>query len=629
MKRAAIVKPELAPGAKIECRSCGQPRALEQFRLFKPQPATYMDFCVECEKREGTITLYRRYHAYATKEVLEAVYAAERVPRERRTEALVRLLIEPAPVRSAETKEEAIQVELERRELCRRRLIYYTTTFQPGYMPGWVHQDICRRLERFVERVERNEAPRLMLALPPRAGKSNLASDIFPSWVMGKHPEWGIIGASHSITLPLDFSRNIRDRIRDTEHAAIFPDTRLRADSQGVEAWKTTKGGGYIAAGVGTGINGKGMHIGIADDLIKDAEAASSELIRKSALAWFQSVFYTRLAPGGGILLIGTRWHDADVQGSLLDKEEMLRREGVPDYELDNWEVVSYPALAEQDEFLLSNGEIWRGKPPEDEPFPRLLRAKGEALHPERYDAKALQRIKHAMPKTLWSALYQQNPTPDDGEFFKRQDIRYRHLTKDYWLLARRFIVADYAIKKKQRNDFTALGVLALDGNDDLYVLDIVHKRMSTYEIAMAIVGLVEKYTPEFYAGEQGQIHSAVWPVVEKELEKKRLYLSVNESLVPITEKEVRARPLQARTQLHKLFFSYEGELPDVYSDAERELLRFPNGTHDDIVDMLAWGARLALNISLPSNTAPKKSQSWRDKLPALMAAHGGSFMAG
>lgn len=629
MKRAAIVKPELASDDKIECRSCGQPRTLEQFRLFKPQPATYMDFCVECERREGTITLYRRYHAYATKEVAEAVYKAERVPRERRTQAMVRLLIEPAPVRAIETKEDAIQVELERRELCRRRLIYYTTTFQADYKPGWVHQDICRRLERFVERVERAESPRLMLALPPRTGKSQLASDDFPSWVLGRHPEWGIIGASHSITLPLDFSRNIRDRIRDAEHEAIFPDLRLRPDSQGVEAWKTTKGGGYIAAGVGTGINGKGMHIGIADDLIKDAEAASSEPIRKAALAWFLSVFYTRLAPGGGILLIGTRWHDNDVQGALLEKEEMLRREGVPEYELDNWEVVSYPAIAEQDEFLLSDGEIWRGAPPEDEPFPRLLRSKGEALHPERYSIESLLRIKHAQPASIWSALYQQNPTPDDGEFFKKQDFRYRYLSRDYWLLARRFIVADYAIKKNQRNDYTAIGVLALDGNDDLYVLDMVNKRMGTYEIAQTIVGFVEKYKPEFYAGEQGQIHSAVWPVVEKELLKKRLHLSVNDSLVPITDKEVRARPLQARTQLHKLIFSYEGDRPDVYSDAERQMLRFPNGTHDDIVDMLAWGARLALNTSLPSSTAPRKRESWQDKVRALAAGDSGSFMAG
>lgn len=615
------------PNPLIECRSCGQRRSLEQYRLFKTQPTQYMDFCIECEKRDGTIALYRRYYAYATKEIVQAVYGAERVPPEKRTQEMVRLLVQPNTVRVIENKEDAIQQELERRELCRRSLIYFTTTFFPDYKPGWVHQDIARRLERFVGQVERQESPRLMIAMPPRHGKSAEASDSFPSWVLGKHPEWGIIGASHSITLPTDFSRNIRDRLRDSEYMAIFPDTRLRTDSQGVEAWKTGKGGGYIAAGVGTGINGKGMHIGIADDLIKDAEAAGSEVIRKAALAWYLSVFYTRLAPGGGILLIGTRWHDADVQGSLLEKEAMLRKTGVPDYELDNWEVVSYPAIAEHDEFLLSTGEIWRDTPPANEPFPRLLRAKGDALHPERYPLEALIKIKNTQPKSTWSALYQQNPTPDDGEFFKKSDFRYRYLPKDYWLLARRFLVTDYAIKKNQRNDYTAIGALALDGNDDLYVLELVHARMDTYEIATAIVRLVEKYKPDVYAGEQGQIHAAVWPVVEKMLKEKRLYVSVDNSLTPIMDKEARARPLQARMQMHKFFFSHEGARPEEYNDAEREMLRFPNGTHDDIVDMLAWGARLALNTSLPSKPHAKKPESWRDRLNQHLAQKS-SFMA-
>jgi predicted phage terminase large subunit-like protein len=407
----------------------------------------------------------------------------------------------------------------------------------------------------------------------------------------------------------------------------------LRADSQGVEAWKTTKGGGYIAAGVGVGINGRGMHIGIGDDLIKDAEAGSSEVIRAAALAWFQSVFYTRLTPGGGILLIGTRWHDADVQGAVLANEEMLRRAGVPDEELDNWEVVSYPAIAEQDEYLLSDGAIWRGPTPEGEKASRLLRAKGEALHPERFSLSELMRYKHAMPPAIWSALYQQNPTPDDGEFFKRSDFRYRVLPKDYWPFARVFITADYAIKKKQRNDYTVFIVFALTADDDLYVLDVVRGRWGTFDIVKNIVALVENYNPEIYAGEQGQIHEAIWPIVQEALEKKRLtekkrlYVSVDNSLVPIVDKEARARPVQNRTQVHKLFFSYNASVrPEIYDDVEKELLRFPNGTHDDIVDALAWGARLALNISLPSVAAPKKTKSWRDDL--IPAESGGSHMA-
>src|SRR5262249_30513632 len=89
-----------------------------------------------------------------------------------------------------------------------------------------------------------------------------------------------------------------------------------------------------------------------------------------------------------------------------------------------------------------------------------------------------------------------------------------------------------------------------------------------------------------------------------------------DESLVPIQDKEVRARPLQGRSQVHKVFFSCQGSRPDVFTDIRKELLRFPNGTHDDCVDMMAWGARLAMNLTLPTDTtAPKKLPSWKDRL--------------
>lgn len=593
---------------KIKCRACGIERPLSLYRFFDAPRQLYMDFCSDCEQNTGTITLYRRFNAYGTKEIIEAVFAAERTPKAKRTDDQARLLVEPSKVREPRTNEELLQKELARRELARRRLIYFARTFQHDYMPSWVHQDICRKLEAFVEAVERGESPRLMIAMPPRHGKSLLASDIFPSWVLGMHPNWGIIGASYAITLPTDFSRNIRDRLKDPEYQAIFPDTKLRADSQGVEAWKTSKGGGYIAAGVGTGINGKGMHIGIGDDLIKDHEAAQSDVIRAAAYSWYQSVFRTRLAPGGGIVLIGTRWHDADVQGQILTKEEELRKAGVPEWELEDWELINYPAIADNDEFLLSNGKIWSGTPPEDDAEPRLLRKKGEALHPERYPVNELMKLKHTFTPMIWSALYQQNPTPDDGEFFKRSDLRWQYLPRDQYPSCRVFITFDLAISTKTRNDFTVGGAFALDSNKNLYVLEIIRGRWGTHELVKRISDFVEKYNPEVYAGERGAIYEAIWPLVRAELARRNKYISIDETLVPIVDKEVRARPLQGRAQMHTLFFSQDPTSPDMYDEAVRELLRFPNGRHDDIVDMLAWGARLASTLSPPARRTLKST---------------------
>lgn len=616
---------------KITCRACGEDRSVDDYRLYQTKPTTlFMDFCVHCEKQHGTLALYRRYVAYGTREIVDAVYAAGRAVLVNRTPEQVRLLVEPSKAKEVETNQQVLEREMKRRELARRRLIFYVKATMPDYVPGWVHQDICRRLEKFVRDIELGKSPRLIIAMPPRHGKSQLASDLFLSWVLGLHPEWGIIGSSYAQSLPLEFSRNIRDRLEDDEYKAIFPNTRLRQDAKGIEAWKTTKKGGYIAAGVGTGINGKGMHLGVLDDAIKDSEEAQSELIRNNTYAWYKSVFRTRLAPGGGILMIGTRWHYDDVIGREIAKDEELAKAGVPAEERENWDIISYPAVAESDEFLMRDGRILQGiYDDENEDMLRLLRRKGDALHPERWALRELQKLKNGMATGLWTALYQQHPTPDDGDFFKKDDLQHRWLDPAYRPLCRVFMTVDYAIGKKQRNDFTVAAVFALDANDDLYVLEIRRGRWGTLQIAENVLALVERHKPELYAGEQGSIHHAVWPIVVKALDEKRLYVSVDESLVPIQDKEVRARPLQGRTQRHKLFFSYDEQTrPDIYDITEREMLQFPNGRNDDIVDALAWGGRLALNISLPTMKAPPKRSSWKDRLNAHANAGDYSHMA-
>lgn len=194
------------------------------------------------------------------------------------------------------------QREMALRTMCRRRFLPFVQRFRPKYMAGWVHEDICRRLERFMRDVEDGKEPRLLMMMPPRSGKSELGSRHFPPWVLGQHPDWEIIAASHTSSLTLSFSRYIRDLIRDPAYQALFPDMRLDPSSQSVENWNTLSGGGYLAAGVGTGITGRGAHILLLDDLVKDIEAADSVTIKENTWEWYASTAYTRLAPGGGVL---------------------------------------------------------------------------------------------------------------------------------------------------------------------------------------------------------------------------------------------------------------------------------------------------------------------------------------
>lgn len=616
MSDAPVITMPAAEPVPIQCRCCGHDRDLDEYRLFKIDPAMYMDFCVHCEQQSGTITLYRRYNAYGTPEIIKAVFAADRTPEPKRSEEQVRLLVTPKTNRAPKTNEELVKRELQRRDLARRRLIAFTKAFHPDYKPGWVHQDLCRRLERFIRQVEEGASPRLMVFMPPRVGKSTLASEMFPAWALGHHPEWSIIAASYAQSLSVGFSRRIRDHIDSKEYQAIFSNTNLRSDSRGVEEWDLTAGGKYIAAGVGSGVTGKGGHILIYDDPVKDQEAASSDVIREATYNWYVTTFRTRVAPGGGILGIQTRWHHHDLSGRLLDDDALLAKAGVPEAERENWEVVVYPALAEADERLMRNGEIMVGEVEDEDAVLRLLRRKGEALHPERYNTSELVKLRNTMPSSNWNALYQQRPTPDEGDFFQRSDFKYRWLDPAWRPLARVFMTADYAISKKDRRDFTVLSVFALTHSGELYVLDVRRGRWGTYDIASNVVALAEKHKPELYAGEQGAIHHAVWPVVQRELDAKRISLPVDDSLVPIADSETRARPLQGLMQRGKVLFSYdEATRPEIYDIVERELLQFPNGVHDDCVDSLAWGARLSMNLSLP--TEPDFNQrrdSWEDQ---------------
>lgn len=475
------------------------------------------------------------------------------------------------------TEAEILQAELAARTLARRRLIHFVQRFKPDYQAGWVHHDICRRLEQFVKDVEAKKSPRLLLCMPPRAGKSELTSRNFPAWALGHHPEWEIIAASHTQSLALSFSRHLRDKIRDPAYEAVFPDCVLDPQSQSVENWMTTAGGGYMAAGVGTGITGRGAHVLIIDDPVKDMEAADSQLIRDNTWEWYTSTAYTRIAPGGGVLGIMTLWNDDDWGGRTITYSE--NGEG------DKFEIVRYPAINEgYDEYQENETFSIVKKYPAD-PVPdnaTLIRKADSALHPDRYDTEMLLKIKRNLyasgQQRVWSALYQQNPAPEEGAYFTKDLFRY------YSTPPRRrgnFIYQawDFAIAEGQENDYTVGATILQDERDALHVLDV--KRFKSAD-SIYIVDVILDYAAEFDADllgfEDGQIWKTMQAQFDKRCEERRMYPTY-EILKPLTDKKARANPLKGRMQAGKVYFPDKAPwLHDVYS----ELLRFPAGKHDD-----------------------------------------------
>jgi predicted phage terminase large subunit-like protein len=504
------------------------------------------------------------------------------------------------------------QAELASRILSRRRLLPFTQRINPRYLAGWVHEDICRRLENFSEDVAKGLSPRLMLLMPPRHGKSELASRMFPAWHLGKYPDHEIIASSYNVGLAMSFSRKVKEVMSDPSYMNVF-DTRLNPNFQGAEEWGIDAArGGYVAAGVGGGITGKGAHVLTIDDPIKNAEEADSADNREKLKDWYDSTAYTRLAPGGGVLIVQTWWHDDDLAGRL-----QVAMAG--DAEADQFIVVKYPAIAEADEYLDYDTDLIVSSRPDNG---KLLRLKGEALHPDRYDIQKLNRIKKTIQPRFWSALYQQNPVPDDGAYFLKENFRRQQLPAIK--ASNVFIAFDFAISEKKQNDYT-VGIVGLQDQDDiLHMADMVRfKSGDSFFIVEAILNLTSKwYSPSLVLGfEDGQIYRAIEALLKKRMRERRAYPSIV-VLKPISDKMARARPLQGRMQQGMVSFDDKAEW---YEGCKTEMLRFPAGVHDDQVDALAWVTQMAIGREPPRKPKPKEPDSWRKKLGNLTS--GGSHM--
>lgn len=273
------------------------------------------------------------------------------------------------------------RIELNKRKAGRTTLLGFTKFTFPRYQVSHHHRLICDALEK----VERGECRRQMIFMPPRHGKSELASRRFPPYALGRDPDREVISASYGADLATDFGRDVRNIVAGKEYHALFPDVRLAGDSSAKNRWHTNHRGGYVAAGVGTAITGRGADIFNIDDPVKDRAEAESETTRNGIWAWYRSTAYTRLMKNASIILTMTRWHEDDLAGRLLEQAE---KDG------DKWEVLCLPAISPE----------------------------GKALWPERYDRVALDQIRRVLELREWGALYDQNPRPAGTSFF---DVQY------------------------------------------------------------------------------------------------------------------------------------------------------------------------------------------------------------
>lgn len=418
-----------------------------------------------------------------------------------------------------------------RAALARRSLLRFTEYTNPLYQRADHHELICSKLEA----VERGEIDRLMIFMPPRHGKSELASKRFPAWCLGRVPKRQIIAASYNSDLASDFGRNVRNLVAEREFGEVFSGVSLAPDSQAANRMNTNAGGTYVAAGVGTAITGRGADIALIDDPFKDREEADSERRRELVWAWYRSTLFTRLMPGAAIVLIQTRWHEDDLAGRLLEQDGRKEDGG-------EWEVLELPALQD-----------------------------GKALWPEWYPLEALERIKATIGPREWSALYQQQPQPDEGTFFKREWFsRWESLPS-----LRYYGTSDYAVTDGG-GDYTVHTMWGVDAKGDVYRVEQWKGQTASDEWIERKLDLIARYKPLAWFGEGGVIQKAVEPMLRRRMRERRVHCRL-EWLPSVADKPTRARSFQAMAATGRVHFEAEADLS--------EFLVFPAGKHDDEVD--------------------------------------------
>jgi predicted phage terminase large subunit-like protein len=409
-----------------------------------------------------------------------------------------------------------------------------------------------------LQAVADGELARLMVFMPPRHGKSETVSRLFPAYYLLRHPERWAALASYGADLAYTLSRAARDLYGRGGGA-------LRDDAAAVKLWMTAGGGGLWAAGVGGPATGKGAHLAIVDDPIKDAEQAQSPTIREKHKDWWRSTWSTRFEPGAAAVVMATRWHEDDLSGFLLSQEGD---------EPEGWHLIDMPALA--------------GERPEPaypasvtvEPDPRPT---GAALCPERYPAEKLAQVRRRIGDFWFDSLYQQTPRPRDGGLFSAAprfvDAAPRQATRvRYW---------DKAGAAPGKGDYTVGALLAFDG-ERWYVEDVQRFQAPAAERNARIVT-----TAELDRATYGHVRTFVEqpPGLGKEATDAviRLLAGFSAHAEPVRgDKVERAEPFAAQWQAGSVAL-VRAPWCATFVD---ELAAFPYGRHDDQVDAAAGAFR-------------------------------------
>lgn len=463
----------------------------------------------------------------------------------------------------------------------------------------YVVTPLSRVLCQIIEKVDRGELKRVAVSVGPQMGKSDILSRAGPAWLQGRNPLRNQILGSYNQDFANDFGADVGNILKSKFHRDVFPETALTATA--ADHIATAQGGQLNFVGVGGSGTGKPSDIFVVDDPIRNDDDAQSETYRERLWKWFNGVVFSRTHDGSAIIVVHTRWHQDDLIGRLCDPDHP-ERHGKYAGIADKWTYINLPAVVKDNALAEALGLTL--EPPID---PDVVQQFGTApmssIWPGRKSLPLLAEAKRQDPR-IFGALYMGEPSPEDGEFFKRADL-VEYQARDLPSRLRFYGASDHAVSTKQMADKTVLGCVGVDDRDDVWILpDVEWAKMETDATVERLIAQMKRHEPMTWWMESELISKSFGPFLRKRMAEDRVYTYIK-PVTPAKDKMTRARAIQGRMQMRKVHFPAYAPW---WAEAKAQLLKFPFGTHDDFVDWLAH-IGMGLNSMI---TAPKAANDDR-----------------
>lgn len=494
-------------------------------------------------------------------------------------------------ITAAERKELEILRALDVKRSQQSFLHYYQR--MTGFTPQPHHRKICQ----LVQAMDDDKIDRAMVSLPPRMAKSTLCTMLAPSWLIGKYPLSNVMSGVHTQKFAEKVGKNVRNYLKSPK----FPfDTQLAPDSQAKSQWATTVGGEYNGFGLmGGSTHGNPAEWLIMDDLIKGRKMALSPHMREEAWETYKADLLTRLQGRRKQLMIGTRWHEDDVAGRILPEDYNGESGWIKDRETgEPWYVLNIPAKAE-----------------EKDPIGRAI---GEWLWPDEWGEKAWGAVERR-GGYIWSALYQGRPSPQEGLFFQSEHIQYYELSDIDLGSLTVYMTSDYAVTAEAGSpdpDYTVHAVWGVDPDFNIYMLDMWRGRTLSDEWVNQFLRLAKLWRPLMAGEEQGQIIKGVGPFLVRQMRDEGVFVH-RKQYTSATSKEQRAQGLLGMASMGKFYLPRGHPMTELFRS---EMLAFPAGKHDDMVDTATLLARMLADIV--SGTKKRKGSPHGETLHELFLRH-------